>query len=420
MAFSVYRAKHRLFRIATLAAIVLLAACAGVVPPRYCQGSSFLIDANYPAGNFYSCQISGGHTAELLIRPEDAPPINQSPWYSFRVSRGDTMPVTVTLRFEDGYARYWPKISVDGRHWTAADEDDVAIAEDGNSITLRIDKDAPSVWVAGQEIIAGDYYADWLNELAANPAVKTELLGHSVMGRPIHVARTADRKEVVFLIGRQHPPEVSGALAMRAFVETVLGDSELAREFRARYTVVVIPLINPDGVALGHWRHNVNGVDLNRDWGPFTQPETQGAKRLIDTIEAAGVRPALMLDFHSTRASLFYSQLADETSWTIDFATVWFERFRARRPNFEFKHDPRPRSGQPNTKNFFFDRYRVPALTYEIGDEENRDVIRDTTPVFAEEMMRLMLEYTAEEQTANRGNPKAAAGRPAPAPLPAQ
>ena len=420
MAFSINRAKRRLFRIATATAIVLLAACASVAPPRYCQGNGFLIDANYPAGNFYSCDVTGSHSAELLIRPEDAPPINQSPWYSFRISRSDAMPATVTLRFEDGYARYWPKISVDGKQWVRATEDDVTVAEDGDSVSIRIDKEAPSVFVAGQEIIAGDYYADWLNELAANPAVATELLGHSVMGRPVHVARTADRKEVVFLIGRQHPPEVSGALAMRAFVNTVMGNSELAREFRDRYTVIAIPLINPDGVALGHWRHNVNGVDLNRDWGPFSQPETQGAKRLIDSIEAAGMRPALMLDFHSTRASLFYTQLADESSWTIDFATVWFERFRARRPNFDFKHDPRPRSGQPNTKNFFFDRYRVPAFTYEIGDEEDRDAIQDTTPVFAEEMMRLMLEHSEEEQTANRSNPIAAEGRPAPIPLPAQ
>ena len=112
MAFSVNQAKHQLFRIATLTAMVSLAACASVAPPRYCQGSGFLIDANYPAGNFYSCEITGSHTAELLIKPEDAPPINQSPWYSFRISRRDAMPATVTLRFEDGYARYLSLIHI--------------------------------------------------------------------------------------------------------------------------------------------------------------------------------------------------------------------------------------------------------------------------------------------------------------------
>lgn len=409
---------RQLFRIAGPAAILLLAACAGAPPAKHCQAAGFLIDANYVGGNFHSCTVLDEQSAQLTIRPEDAPPINQSPWYSFRMSPSGTAPVSVTLIFEDGYARYWPKLSRDGKHWVRADEADVTRSADGNSLSIRIDADSPSVLVSGQELIADGFYADWLNELADKPHVQTELLGRSVLGRPLHVARTADRPEVVFLIGRQHPPEVSGALAMRSFVDTVLSDTELARNFRARYTVIVIPLINPDGVALGHWRHNVNGTDLNRDWGPFTQPETQSAARLIESIEAAGMRPALMLDFHSTRASLFYTQLPEETSWSIDFATVWFERFRARRPTFEFKHDARARSSQPNTKNFFFDRYRIPAFTYEIGDEENRQTILDTTPVFAEEMMRLMLEYSAEEQTVNRSNPIADEGRPPPIPLP--
>jgi len=46
-----------------------------------------------------------------------------------------------------------------------------------------------------------------------------------------------------------------------------MGDSELAREFRRRFSIIMVPLLNPDGVVLGHWRHNVNGVDLNRDGG---------------------------------------------------------------------------------------------------------------------------------------------------------
>lgn len=179
---------------------------------------------------------------------------------------------------------------------------------------------------------------------------------------------------------------------MRSFVDTVMSDSELARSFRDRFSVVVVPLINPDGVVAGHWRHNMNGVDLNRDWGPFTQPETQSVARLLATMDEMGLNPKLMLDFHSTRSSLFYTQMPDDFDEPVDFATAWLTRSRERLPNFEFKHDPRPPSGQDNTKNFFFSRYNIPAITYEIGDEVARQDIVDTTPVFAEEMMRLMLE----------------------------
>lgn len=413
------RSASRTVRAVPPLVLLLLSACVTAPPDRFCQSRDILIDANFDGGNFYACEFTSERAARITIRPEDQPPINRSPWYAFRVSSPEEHPVTVELVFEDtGYARYWPKLSRDRRTWERADESDVSISEDDIRLTLEIDAEAPSTWVSGQELVTTGFYADWIDGLADLDYVTTELLGRSVMGRPIHVARTASRPEVVFLIGRQHPPEVSGAFAMRSFVDTVLSDSALARRFRDRYTVIAIPLINPDGVELGHWRHNINGVDLNRDWGTFTQPETQGAARLIEQIEAAGQRPALMLDFHSTRASLFYTQLAEESSWSIDFATTWFERFRARRPEFEFKHDPRPRSGQSNTKNFFFDRYRIPAFTYEIGDEEDRAAIADTTPVFAEEMMRLMLEYSAEEQTVNRDNPAAGEGRSAPIPLP--
>ena len=405
--------------ITTLFVALALHGCAAVhVPVGYCESGAVLVDAQFEGGNFADCDISERGLVRLLIRPEDPPPINQSPWYAFRVNSKNKLPVRIRVEFEDGYARYWPKLSTDGGTWRRATAGEAAIVDDETAIELTIATGSSGIFVSAQELLVNPYYDDWVRELADNEAVELSVLGRSVMGRPIHVAQTPMRDEVIYLIGRQHPPEVSGALAMRAFVQTVLGDSQLAREFRQRYSVVVIPLINPDGIALGHWRHNVNGVDLNRDWGPFSQPETQGAQRLVQQLDAAGARPALMLDFHSTRDSLFYTQLAEESSWTIDFATEWFARFRERRPEFVFKHDPRPRSGQANTKNYFFDRYRIPAFTYEIGDEEDRFAILDTTPVFAEEMMRLLLEHPEESQVANRSNPVASEGREPPLPLP--
>ena len=52
----------------------------------------------------------------------------------------------------------------------------------------------------------------------------------------------------------------------------MLGDTELAREFRQRFRVIAIPVLNPDGITGGNWRMNLGGVDLNRDWGKFDEP----------------------------------------------------------------------------------------------------------------------------------------------------
>jgi len=375
----------------TLLALLLASAC--VTPPvRFCESPELLVDAMYDGGNLHRCSIDEGSTVSVVIRPEDRPPINQSPWYSFRLSPKQATNARLEITFVDGYARYWPKLSRDGNNWMRMPEELVQIADDGKSMWLTVDLDQYPVWISAQQLVLPGFYDDWVRALSAHPEITTRTLGRSVKGRPIHVAKTPDRPEAVLLFGRQHPPEVTGAFAMRSFVGTVLDDTELARRFRERFSIIIIPLINPDGVVAGHWRHNMNGVDLNRDWGAFTQPETQSVARLLADMEDTGIEPRLMLDFHSTRSSLFYTQMPDDFDEPVDFASAWLNRSRQRLPDFDFKHDPRPPSGQDNTKNYFFGRYGIPAITYEIGDEVDRAAIESSTPVFAEEMMRLLLE----------------------------
>lgn len=390
---SVHSATRKYDAIAVASVLLFLSACATTSSPpaRFCDSPSMLVDANFEGGNFYSCSVENNTDVSILIRPEDEPPINQSPWYSLRLSPKQPTTATLHFRFNNGYARYWPKISGDGENFTPIAAHAVVISDDGAEMTVTVPLAQNQVWISAQELLLPTYYAKWLREMNGHPEITTRILGRSVEGRPIHVAETAPRAEVIYLIGRQHPPEVTGAFAMRSFVDTVLSDTELARSFRQRFSIIIVPLINPDGVVHGHWRHNMNGVDLNRDWGTFTQPETQSVERLLQTMEASNKAPRLMLDFHSTRDSLFYTQLAGDFDEPVDFATAWLNNSRARLPDFIFKHDPRGPSGQANTKNYFFSRYRIPAITYEIGDEVSRDDIRSSTPVFAEEMMRELM-----------------------------
>ena len=106
-------------------------------------------------------------------------------------------------------------------------EDQVTVADDGNSAQLTFRLDQARVWVAGQEVLADSYYNQWMDDLESHPDVTTLLVGKSTQGRPLILAETPDRPEFVLMIGRQHPPEVTGAIAMRAFIDTVLADTTI-------------------------------------------------------------------------------------------------------------------------------------------------------------------------------------------------
>lgn len=364
----------------------------------YCESDYALVDDNFSGGNVGACEFSSNSVVSVVITPEDAPPINQSAWYSFRLSPRQASEFEISLRFVDGHARYLPKISEDGEHWATLGEDKYSISDDRSTLTIRLTERTDPLFVSAQELMVADDYERWMRKLAAHPELANKTLGRSIAGRPIQALVTQRRSEVVYLFGRQHPPEITGGMAMQRFVETVFADTPLAREFRARFMLVLVPLINPDGVEAGHWRHNLGGRDLNRDWGPFTQPETQSIKRLIDELDADGISPKLMLDFHSTQRSRFYTQMPEDFDEELDFARDWLNRSRERMPEFDFLYDPRKPSGQENTKNFFFSTYHIPAITYEIGDEVDRELISSTTPIFAEEMMRVMLERASPAQ----------------------
>jgi hypothetical protein len=371
---------------------LILFACAAPperIPDESCHSGNALLDAHFEGSNLGECTVKTDGRFHLALFPEDEPPINPSPWYAFRLSGRAGQEVNIRMTFEDGYARYWPKVSRDGQSWLPLEDDRVSVNAEREWMEIRIELDQSQLWIAGQELLTRHYYDDWLSELEHHEEITTRLLGRSVLNRPIYLAETTDRPELLLILGRQHPPEVSGAVAMRAFIGTVLGDSDLARQFRERFKLAIIPLLNPDGVALGHWRHNVNGVDVNRDWGPFTQPETRAVMKWLEGVEAEGLQLRLMLDFHSTREDLFYTQPMTEDP--PDFASVWLGAAAERLPDFPFKHEADPVSEQANAKNYFHVSRGIPAITYESGDETDREQLEQSAVVFAEEMMRIML-----------------------------
>lgn len=379
--------------IAGLGGCVLLQAPAP--PGTVCASALFRVDDGFDGARRGACRVKGDRHLVLTIAPEDEGYINDSAWFAMRIEPLTPAATTATieLRYRGGHHRYLPKLSIDGRTWSALEPSQIRVDKKRRRAQFEVELAGRPLWIAAQELVLPLDDTQWAHATAASVGATVQELGKSRGQRPVMVmASGGGQRELVLLVGRQHPPEVSGAFAFKGFVEALFDDSSLARSFRERFGVIAIPMMNPDGVVAGHWRHNLDGQDLNRDWGPFTQPETQLIRELLDNLDAQQRRVAVFLDFHSTRRNLFYTQPDHDTSEPTDFALRWLDAARPRLIDYPFSHERRHNEGLPTSKNYVNERYGIPAITYEVGDETDRAAARAAAGVFAQEMMRLLLD----------------------------
>ena len=347
-----------------------------------------------------------------VISPENEP-INNSAWYSFKLWADEQQDITLNLFYNDGTHRYVPKLSYDKINWTAFDTTLIIIDTSKNIATLKLSIGKDTLWFSAQELITTSVYDDWINKLAPFPYVDRKVIGTSSEGRRINeltISETINSNDYLVFIGRQHPPEVTGFFALKSFVETIAGSSEISEEFRKRFNVIVIPLVNPDGVDNGHWRHNINGVDLNRDWVNFNQEEPKVIRDEVNKIVSKGGNIAFYIDFHSTQFDVFYTlslestllEHFDEEQIRIakenhSFINNWLTNLQTRLPEYHVNIiDTLSKTSSPTSDRWIQKSFNVPAVTYEVGDESNRELINKVASAAAEELMSLLLSDRSE------------------------
>jgi hypothetical protein len=339
------------------------------------------------------CQLKGD-TIQVTIEAENEP-INPSPYYGFKIWSDIEKTVLLELNYPSGRHRYWPKISNDRQNWQRIDSTDFLPAVDSVNAYIKLSLSTDTLWVAAQELNTSTDVRAWCLEKAAHPDVSFSVVGQSRLGRDLlhlEIGRGEVRqKEAVLIISRQHPPEVTGYLAMQAFVEAILEDTPIAYSFRSRFRILVFPLMNPDGVDLGHWRHNVGGVDLNRDWAYYHQPEVrQVANYFVKTLRKNKNKAILGLDFHSTYEDVFYTMTDEIPARIKGFKDYWLQGIDQAFPGYVPRDAPSA-ALTPTSKNWFATQLTADAVTYEIGDDTPRDFIKEKGRVSAYEMMKLLI-----------------------------
>lgn len=148
--------------------------------------------------------------------------------------------------------------------------------------------------------------------LRFNSDNQVQIIGQSVLGKPIYKYEIGTGKTRVLLWSQMHGNESTTTKALFDFLNLLNGNSDLAKNLLSEFTFCCLPMLNPDGAFL-YTRENANGIDLNRDAQNLTQPESKLLRSTFDSF-----KPDFCYNLHDQRT--IYGIESD----TIKPATVSF------------------------------------------------------------------------------------------------
>lgn len=121
------------------------------------------------------------------------------------------------------------------------------------------------------------------------------ILGHSVLNRPIYSIQIGQGKKRIFMWSQMHGNESTTTKAIFDLLNTFTRNNKYAKHILEVCTILIIPILNPDG-AEAYTRLNANGVDLNRDAQDLSQPESKLLRQIFDTF-----KPHYCFNLHGQR-----------------------------------------------------------------------------------------------------------------------
>ena len=353
---------------------------------------------NFSGARLNNCTHLQDNIYVVTISPENSP-INHSPWYAFKISSSKKQTIEVRFLLTHPGTTCKPIISFDGKEFKALEKDKwKATNSEKKILASALLKVGPNpLWVFAHQPINLDNLDLWSNTLAKSPSTKITTIGKSMEGRPIKqlALGNPDATNFIFILGRQHPPEVTGSVGLMSFVDAIALNSPLSKTFRHSFQTIVIPVVNPDGVEHGHWRSTLGGVDPNRDYGPFTQIETRAVRDALTTIaKQPKARVYLFLDFHSTSEDIFYTQRDEDQTFPLLFTKRWLKGIQEHFPNYAFKRDAGHNENLPTSKTWAYKTFGCAGITYEFGYNTSFEKVRVIASGAADEMMKILVAET--------------------------
>ena len=360
---------------------------------KQCLTSIVLVDFDFPGAGNLSCEIINSQHIKLFINSETDDSINPSPWFAFIKSKHSEN-IKIELDYGNYNYRYNPKVSSDNKVWDNLDMLNILKKNKNKILVIDFLPSNKKQYIASQEIITQSWYYNWFNELKETGKVRSETIGFSVLKKPITMffIETDIKNPYIIILGRQHPPEVTGAFALKGFIDQLVSPSQLSQNFLNQYNIIFVPLMNPDGVDNGHWRYNVNKIDLNRDWGTFSQPETIAVNEKLIRL-TANSKLALFIDFHSTYNNIFYISENSSNNLSKFSLENWINNSRSGLLGIDYNFQLINSLNKDNgvSKNYIYNKYNIPSMTYEVSDSEDRKKIKQSSSILATELMKFLV-----------------------------
>ena len=364
-----------------------------LVLSKQCLTTVVQVDFDFPGAGNLSCEIINSQHIKLFINSETDDSINPSPWFAIRKSKHSEN-IKIELDYGNYNYRYNPKISSDNKVWDNLNM--LNILKKNNDKILVIDflPSNKKQYIASQELITQSWYYNWFTELKEIGKVRSETIGFSVLKKPITMffIEKDIKNPYIIILGRQHPPEVTGAFALKGFIDQLVSPSQLSQNFLNQYNIIFVPLMNPDGVDNGHWRYNVNKIDLNRDWGTFSQPETIAVNEKLIRLNANS-KLVLFIDFHSTYKNIFYISENSSNNLSKFSLENWINNSSSSLLGIGYNYQLINSSNKDNgvSKNYIYNKYNIPSMTYEVSDSEDRKKIKQSSSILATELMKFLV-----------------------------
>ena len=191
------------------------------------------------------------------------------------------------------------------------------------------------------------------------------------------------KKPLAIVVARHHPNETSASYAMEGLINFVFSDDEKAVSLRQKFSLLLIPMVNVDGVICGFTRSGVNGFDINRVWKTKGKcVEANSITAIVDEL-AITRRIVFFLDFHghTNKYNVFSIGVRDRKTPMNELQGVFTRHMSKSCKYYEFLDSTStgPRASEKTNRVGFHNRYKIPfSYTLEIS---NTGTTKENPPI---------------------------------------